>query len=92
MILIGRSDMESVVDPGTAGGHLSLFVQPVSACGRRLRIGHVNDCRHPAEQGRPGFGCEIRLGRQAGLPEMDVGVDPSGQQEFPLQRNDRSIG
>ena len=61
--------------------------------GRRQRdgVGHLEDAGHPAHDRRKRAGLEIFLVLEAGLAEMDLGIDDTGK-DGEARAIDRLVG
>ncbi len=86
----GRAaDVEGVVAPGPAPGHVQLGLEVFGIQGQGLGVWHFEDARDTAEHGSPCTGLEVFLVGQPGFPEMDLAVDHTRQH---VQSGDLQVG
>ena len=78
-VLVGGADEERVVDPGPAGGAAQLIVQRRLVDGVGVGVRHLEEGRDPAHGGAGRAGRQVFLVLEAGLAEVDLGVDDAGQ-------------
>ena len=78
-VLRRRADEEGDVDPGAALGATALVGEIGGADRRRLGVRHLEDGGDAADRRGGGAGGEVLLVFEAGLAEVDLGVDDAGQ-------------
>ncbi len=86
-VLRRRADKEGDVGPHAALGAAALVGEIDDTDRRRLGVRHLEDGGDAAHCRRGGAGAEIFLVFEAGLAEMHLGVDDTGQDVQALTRN-----
>ena len=87
-IFMRAADIEGEVAMHAAGAGGDLGLEGLPAGGQRIGIGHFEDAGDAAHHGRERAGFQIFLMRQAGLAEMDLGIDDAGQDMQALAVDD----
>ena len=77
-VLVGAADVEGVVAVHAVLGPRQLVGQGVGVGGRGLGVRHLEHRHHAAQHRRARPGLQVFLPLQAGLAEVDLGVDDAG--------------